>query len=81
VDLSSCPLIDTQPIASKTNTTEMPRGTKNEVPLRSTDVLSLSGLRVIFTYLGRSRVRSQVLDQSSLDARLVCGFHMDMHSA
>src|SRR5688572_28395712 len=48
VDLSSCPLIDTQPIAIRTNTTEMPSGTKKDVPRRSTDVLSLPGSRTIF---------------------------------
>jgi hypothetical protein len=35
----------------------------------------------MLTYLCGNRVRSQVLDQSSRDARFVCGFHIDMHSA
>ena len=59
----------------------MPSGTKNEVPLRTTDVLSCQYWEPFLTYFCGNRVRSQVLDQSSRDARLVSGFHIDMHSA
>jgi len=41
VDLSSCPLIETQPISSATNTAAMPTGTKNDVPRRSKELFSL----------------------------------------
>jgi hypothetical protein len=65
----------------------MPRGTRNEVPLRSTDVLSLSGLRTIphlprrqprtFTSLGpvlsRRAVRFRVPQRHALRVSIAVG--------
>ena len=53
------------------------RGCRSQLFLRSRRVGGAS----LDTYLGGNRVRSQVLDQYSRDARLVSGFHIDMHSA